>query len=66
MKLSDITQSTLTSQGDRDKMIATRASHTMAGLIPDARIVIYPDASHGAIFQYAPETVATTLEFLNA
>jgi pimeloyl-ACP methyl ester carboxylesterase len=47
-------------------MIATRASHTLAGLIPDARIVIYPDASHGAIFQYAPETVAQTLDFLNA
>jgi pimeloyl-ACP methyl ester carboxylesterase len=38
----------------------------LAGLIPDARIVIYPDASHGAIFQYASETVATTLEFLDA
>jgi hypothetical protein len=47
-------------------MIATRASHTLAGLIPDARVVIYPDASHGAIFQYASETVATTLEFLDA
>jgi pimeloyl-ACP methyl ester carboxylesterase len=65
-KLAEIKQPTLIFQGDHDKMIATRASHTMAGLIPDARIVIYPHASHGAIFQYAPETVATTLEFLNA
>lgn len=64
--LTNITQPTLIFQGDHDKMIATRASHTMAGLIPDARIVIYPDASHGAIFQYATETVVTTLEFLNA
>jgi pimeloyl-ACP methyl ester carboxylesterase len=65
-KLAEIKQPTLIFQGDHDKMIATRASHTMAGLIPDARIVIYPHASHGAIFQYAPETVARTLEFLNA
>jgi pimeloyl-ACP methyl ester carboxylesterase len=65
-KLTNITQPTLIFQGDDDKMIATRASHTLAGLIPDARITIYPDASHGAIFQYAPETVAQTLDFLNA
>jgi pimeloyl-ACP methyl ester carboxylesterase len=62
--LTNITQPTLIFQGHNDAMIATRASHTLAGLIPDARIVIYPDASHGAIFQYAPETVAQTLEFL--
>jgi len=65
-KLTTITQPTLIFQGDNDAMIATRASHTLAGLIPDARIVIYPDASHGAIFQYAAETVAQTLEFLDA
>jgi hypothetical protein len=35
-------------------MIPTAASHLMAGLIPGARITIYPDASHGSIFQYAP------------
>jgi pimeloyl-ACP methyl ester carboxylesterase len=64
--LTNISQPTLIFQGDNDIMIPTRASHTLAGLIPDARIVIYPDASHGAIFQYAPETVAQTLEFLNA
>lgn len=65
-RLTEIAQPTLIFQGDDDAMIATRASHTLAGLIPDARIVIYPDASHGAIFQYAPETVARTLEFLDA
>jgi len=65
-KLADINQPTLIFQGDDDAMIPTRASHTLAGLIPDARIVIYPDASHGSIFQYAPETVARTLKFLNA
>jgi pimeloyl-ACP methyl ester carboxylesterase len=65
-KLADITQPTLIFQGDNDVMIPTRASHTLAGLIPDASIVVYPDASHGAIFQYATETATKTLEFLNA
>ena len=45
-------------------MIPPKASHTMAGLIPDARIKIYPDASHGSIFQYAEEAAADTLTFL--
>jgi pimeloyl-ACP methyl ester carboxylesterase len=65
-KLADITQPTLIFQGDNDAMIPTRASHTLAGLIPDARLVVRPNASHGAIFQYATETVAQTLEFLSA
>ena len=64
-RLADITQPTLIFQGDDDAMIPTRASHTLAGLIPDARLVVRPNASHGAIFQYATETVAQTLEFLN-
>jgi pimeloyl-ACP methyl ester carboxylesterase len=65
-KLADITQPTLIFQGDNDVMIPTRASHTLAGLIPDARLIVRPDASHGAIFQYATETVTQTLEFLRA
>ena len=47
-------------------MIPTRASHTLAGLIPDARITIYPDASHGSIFQHADEAARATLAFLGA
>ena len=65
-KLADITQPTLIFQGDNDVMIPTRASHTLAGLIPDAGIVVFPDASHGAIFQYATEAATQTLEFLDA
>jgi hypothetical protein len=36
----------------------------MAGLIPDASITIYPDASHGSIFQYADDASRRTVEFL--
>ena len=63
-RLADITQPTLILQGDQDVMIPPRASHTMAGLIPGAEIKIYPDASHGSIFQYAEEAAKDTIGFL--
>jgi hypothetical protein len=36
----------------------------MAGLIPNAAIKIYPDASHGSIFQYAAEAAEDVNAFL--
>ena len=63
-RLATIAQPTLILQGDNDIMIATAASNTLAELIPGARITIYPDASHGSIFQYATETAAETVAFL--
>lgn len=62
--LTTIEQPTLILQGDDDLMIPTSASHLMAGLIPNSRIRIFPNSSHGSIFQYAPETAAETLAFL--
>lgn len=62
--LARIQQPTLILQGDDDVMIPTSASHLMAGLIPNARIRIFPDASHGSIFQYAEEAAALSLTFL--
>jgi pimeloyl-ACP methyl ester carboxylesterase len=59
-----ISQPTLILQGDNDIMIPTRASYLMAGLIPNARIIIYPDASHGSVFQYADDAARATLRFL--
>lgn len=63
-RLRSITQPTLILQGDDDVMIPTKASHTLAGLIPDARIRIFPNASHGSIFQYADEAAAEAIAFL--
>ena len=63
-RLTEIGQPTLILQGDDDIMIPTSASHLMAGLIPDASITIYPDASHGSIFQYADDASRRTVEFL--
>jgi pimeloyl-ACP methyl ester carboxylesterase len=62
--LAGIVQPTLILQGDNDIMIPTKASYALAGLIPDARITVYPDASHGSIFQYQTEAAAETIAFL--
>ena len=63
-RLGSIAQPTLVLQGDNDIMIPTAASHALVELIPDARITIYSDASHGSIFQYATEAAAETVAFL--
>jgi pimeloyl-ACP methyl ester carboxylesterase len=63
-RLTGIESPTLIIQGDDDLMIPTKLSHLMAGLIPDARIRIYPDAAHGFLFQYPDEVAAEVNAFL--
>ena len=63
-RLTGIKSPTLIIQGDTDLMIPTKLSHLMAGLIPDARIRIYPDAAHGFLFQYPTEVAAQLNAFL--
>jgi pimeloyl-ACP methyl ester carboxylesterase len=63
-RLTGIKSPTLIIQGDNDLMIPTKLSHLMAGLIPDARVLIYPDAAHGFLFQYPAEVAAEVNAFL--
>jgi pimeloyl-ACP methyl ester carboxylesterase len=63
-RLRGISQPTLILQGDDDLMIPTPGSHLLAGLIPDARIHIFPDAAHASIFQYPDEAAALVVDFL--
>jgi pimeloyl-ACP methyl ester carboxylesterase len=63
-RLTGIKSPTLVIQGDGDLMIPTKLSHLLAGLIPDARIRIYPDAAHGFLFQYPTEVAAEIGRFL--
>lgn len=65
-RLTGIKAPTLILQGDDDLMIPTKLSYLLAGLIPDAKIKIYPDAAHASIFQYADEAAADVLSFLGA
>jgi pimeloyl-ACP methyl ester carboxylesterase len=50
--------------GDGDPMILPRYSHLLAGLLPDARVKIYPDAAHGFLFQHHEEFAADVHAFL--
>jgi pimeloyl-ACP methyl ester carboxylesterase len=52
--------------GDSDPMILPRYSFLLAGLLPDARLKIYPDSAHGFLFQHAKEFAADVSEFLNS
>ena len=51
--------------GDSDPMILPHFSSLLAGLIPQARVKIYPDAAHGFLFQHASEFAADVTEFLD-
>jgi pimeloyl-ACP methyl ester carboxylesterase len=52
--------------GDSDPMILPRYSHLLAGLLPDARLTIYPDSAHGFLFQHREQFAADVLAFLEA
>src|SRR5205809_3620496 len=50
--------------GDSDPMIPPRYSYLLAGLLPDARVKIYPDSAHGFLFQHHGEFAADVNAFL--
>jgi pimeloyl-ACP methyl ester carboxylesterase len=50
--------------GDSDRMILPRYSHLLEGLLPDARITIYPDSAHGFLFQHHAQFAADVHGFL--
>jgi len=52
--------------GDSDPMILPRYSYLLAGLLPDARLKIYPDSAHGFLFQHYKQFAADVDEFLHA
>ena len=62
--LSAITQPTLVLNGVNDVMIASINSWHLAQNIPDAQLLIYPDAGHGAQFQYPDRFLKHAIQFL--
>ena len=50
--------------GDSDRMILPHYSHLLAGLIPQARVKIYPDSAHGFLFQHHAEFAADVAAFI--
>ncbi|MFI7142999.1 alpha/beta fold hydrolase [Streptomyces massasporeus] len=63
-RLRTIGQPVLVATGDSDLVIPPRLSHLLAGLLPDARLHVYPDSGHGFLFQHHREFGADVLAFL--
>jgi pimeloyl-ACP methyl ester carboxylesterase len=51
-RVSAISMPVFVANGDGDPMILPHFSYLLAGLIPQARVKIYPDAAHGFLFQH--------------
>jgi pimeloyl-ACP methyl ester carboxylesterase len=64
-RLSAIDQPVFVANGDSDPMILPHYSYLLAGLIPQARVKIYPDAAHGFLFQHHAEFAADVDAFLS-
>ncbi|HUX86585.1 MAG TPA: alpha/beta hydrolase [Chloroflexota bacterium] len=63
-RLDGIQMPVFIANGDRDAMILPRFSYLLAGLLPDARVKIYPDSAHGFLFQHHQEFAADVGAFL--
>lgn len=65
-KLRWISQPCLVVSGVRDIMIPVKNSYMLAEHLPMATLIVYPDAGHGALFQYSRSFVTQARLFLNA
>jgi len=63
--LRAVQQPTLVVNGDHDIIIQTINSLILKDNIPNAHLVIYPDASHGSLFQYPDRFLRDSTMFLN-
>ncbi len=63
-RVTGIQQPVFVANGDSDPMILPRYSYLLAGLLPDARLKIYPDSAHGFLFQHHSVFAADVQAFL--
>ena len=64
--LRAITQPTLVVNGGHDVIVYSVNSLTLQQNLPNAQLVLYPDANHGAQYQYPALFVADVARFLDA
>jgi pimeloyl-ACP methyl ester carboxylesterase len=64
-RLSCLQMPVFVANGDSDPMILPQYSYLLAGLIPQARVKIYPDSAHGFLFQHHTEFAADVEAFLS-
>jgi pimeloyl-ACP methyl ester carboxylesterase len=65
-RVSVIEMPVFIANGDSDPMILPHYSYLLAGLIPQARVKIYPDSAHGFLFQHHAEFAGDVEAFLSA
>jgi pimeloyl-ACP methyl ester carboxylesterase len=65
-RLKDIQQPTLIVQGSNDVIIPTINSYVLQQKLPNAQLILYPDANHGSFFQYPGLFVKHATLFLEA
>jgi pimeloyl-ACP methyl ester carboxylesterase len=63
-RLGAVAMPVFVANGDSDPMILPHYSYLLAGLIPQARVKIYPDSAHGFLFQHHAEFAADIEAFL--
>lgn len=63
-RLREVRQPVLVANGRRDIMVSTYASYAMAQVLPNARLLVYPDSGHGFLFQYPIDFADDVLRFL--
>ncbi|HKC81859.1 MAG TPA: alpha/beta hydrolase [Gemmatimonadaceae bacterium] len=64
--LKGIRHPTLIVQGFKDEMIPVRNSYWLAENLPNAVLLVYPDAGHGSLFQYAESFCKQAAAFLSS
>jgi pimeloyl-ACP methyl ester carboxylesterase len=64
--LKDIRQPALIVQGSNDVIIPTVNSYLMQQNLPNAQLVLYPDANHGSFYQYPELFVSQADQFLTS
>jgi pimeloyl-ACP methyl ester carboxylesterase len=63
--LKDIQQPTLVVNGTHDVIVYTVNSFYLAQNLPNAKLILYPDANHGSMYQYVNEFVFEVNKFLD-
>ena len=63
-RLSAIGMPVFVANGDSDPMILPHYSYLLAGLIPQARVKLYPDSAHGFVYQHHAVFAAGATTFL--
>jgi pimeloyl-ACP methyl ester carboxylesterase len=64
--LKDIRQPTLIVQGSNDVIVPTGNSYVLQQNLPNAELIVYPDANHGSFYQYPELFVSQADQFLTS